>query len=276
MLDQQTKPETTVAEDVTTIATAKPKTRTLYDISTDFADFEQLMETIDEDITSDDAEKLAVWFETLEEERDKKLEATGHIYMRFKQRGESRLEEAKRIERLGKIDLNKAGYLKERVFQFFQFHKITNPIQTLRFKFKKAANGGRLPVRLSAAAETSPVELPEKYRHVIYAPKLEVIREDLERRAAIERTLRALDTMSEIARYASLVNTVGSTLSPEQQAEYDDLMTLQGTFDKKFVEQVTQYDESEVSEMRAEKEDLDALLDGVGELGERGEHMRIS
>jgi hypothetical protein len=183
MLDERPAGTDTVEDDTDTVTepAAEPKTRTLYDISTDYFEFEQLLESIDGDITPEDGTRIDAWLQNLDQERDKKLDAYGGLIKHLELRGANRTEEGKRISRLGEVDINKAKYLKRKLLGFFQFHVIVDAIQTLRFKFKKCANGGKLPLVFAIEATDSITQgLPEEFILRVPMPNNDLIREVLQ------------------------------------------------------------------------------------------------
>jgi hypothetical protein len=251
--------------------------RTLYEISVDYSDIEQLMESIDiDEISEQDESRIAQFIADLAKERDKKFDNCGGFIQSQTLLGESQVAEGKRMLALGTSKLNKAKYLKQRLLGFMQFHKVDKPIHTERFRFSRAGNGGKMPVRLSADAENNPVELPERYRRVTYSPHLDNIREDLERLAEIEKVFGALAAIGEMERMEGVVNLRQSHLSEDEQAAYDQHKMFVDSLGKAFIERATKYTADELAEFDIEKRDLESLLNGVGELGERGEHLRIA
>lgn len=153
--------------------------RSLYDISTDYSEFEDLLDRIDLDAISDeDQAQLDAFMADLEHERDVKLDGYGRFIKEREYIGKARTEEAKRIAKLGQIEMNKATYLKNRLLMFFESHGINETIQTLHFKFRKQANGGVAPLVMNE--DVQPESLPERFVKTVLVIDREEIRAALE------------------------------------------------------------------------------------------------
>lgn len=174
-----------------------PHKRTLYDISVDYSDLEQLMDSIDGDITPDDEERIAEFLKDLDKDRDTKFDNYGGLIKEWEALGNAQQDEGKRIARLGEIKLNKAKYLKLRLLGFFQFHNITTAIETLRFKFRRQANGGKLSVVVNQEYLDAPETLPAEFTKTVVFPDMDKIREALEGADEEAKTLAA--TVAHIA-----------------------------------------------------------------------------
>ena len=152
------------------------KSRTLFGIS---HDLEKLNDLLDE--SNDDAEQqqlIAQWFETLGDERDRKLDGYAALITEMLARAEVRKAEAKRLTELAASDENRAKLLRDRLKWFFQAHNLKS-INTARYRLLVATNGGKQPLIID---ESVPVtQLPEQFQRVSIDPDTAAIRDALER-----------------------------------------------------------------------------------------------
>lgn len=154
----------------------QPKTRTLFAIGDDLEKLNELLDSVADD--AQQQELIAQWFETLGEERDKKLDGYAALITEMTARAELRKSEAKRLQQLAAEDENRARLLKDRLKLFFELHEL-KAVQTSRYKLSLAKNGGRQPLILD---ESVPVtQLPERFQKVSIDPDATAIRDALER-----------------------------------------------------------------------------------------------
>ena len=153
-----------------------PKTRSIFCIS---GDIEKLNDLLDEN--SDDAEQqqlIAQWFETLGDERDRKLDGYAALISEMLARAEVRKAEAKRLTELAASDEDRAKLLKNRLKTFFETHNLKS-VNTVRYRLLVATNGGKQPLIID---ESVPVtQMPEQFQKVSIDPDTAAIRDALER-----------------------------------------------------------------------------------------------
>ena len=121
---------------------------TLYEITEDVRALEELMVELGGDVTDEaDLEAVESWFASLNEGMSKKLDNYAALVKEVEARGNSRLEEAKRMKRLAEADLSLGKRLKERMMWALQLmgHR---RVDTDRFRVTVAKNGGKLPLVL--------------------------------------------------------------------------------------------------------------------------------
>lgn len=153
--------------------------RTMWEIAIDHAEFEQLLESIDGDISQEDAARIQQYFEDIETEKDQKLEAYGRFITSLEARAHARKAEAERIAALGKADQAKADHLRKRLTLVFKFAN-WKIVQTPSFKFNLRGSGGVKPLFISDEYLDDPHKLPEKFRKSKEYPNNEEIRKVLE------------------------------------------------------------------------------------------------
>lgn len=191
--EQNQQPMTEIPANYQIEPATQPR-RSLFNIS---EDLEKLNDLLDE--VGDDAEQQTLiqqWFETLGEERDKKLDGYAALISEMSAKAEVRKAEAKRMQELAAVDDNRARLLKDRLKSFFQQHDIKT-INTDRYRLSLAKNGGRAPLILDEnLAVTS---LPEHFQRVTIDADTTAIREALERGEKLEwATLGARGTSMRI------------------------------------------------------------------------------
>tara|TARA_R110001592_G_scaffold62346_1_gene190741 strand:- start:62 stop:580 length:519 start_codon:yes stop_codon:yes gene_type:complete len=121
---------------------------TLYEITEDVRALEELMVELGGDVTDEaDLEAVESWFSSLNEGMSNKLDNYAALVKEVEARGNSRLEEAKRMKRLAEADLSLGKRLKERMMWALQLmgHR---RVDTDRFRVTVAKNGGKLPLVL--------------------------------------------------------------------------------------------------------------------------------
>lgn len=149
---------------------------TLLEISEDILALEALID----DCTTEDGELvmqpeadrvLANWFSELMEDRDRKLDNYGALVREMLMRAAARKEEMSRLAARVKADETKAKYLKQRLLEFLDAHRIQK-IETRRYKFSCRGNGGLQPLD----KPEDPTSLPEEYQRKIIEADAEAIR----------------------------------------------------------------------------------------------------
>lgn len=155
---------------------AKPK-RSLYEISKDFSELEDLLDSIDSDISEDDQKMIGEFLKGLEEDRDKKVDSIVAVIRNFETRAEARKKESDRLAKLAKYDTNKVKRLKWMILNFLQTHNVKK-IET-DFNVVTRAENASAPVLLDKYFEEHPEELEERFRSVTFKPNLNEIKQAL-------------------------------------------------------------------------------------------------
>lgn len=152
----------------------QPK-RTLFSISDDLQRLNDLLDEVGDD--SQQQELISQWFETLGEERDRKLDSYAALISEMQARADVRKAEARRLQELAASDENRARLLKERLKSFFQLHDLKT-IETPRYKLSLQRNGGKAPLILDDSIPVT--QLPEQFQRVSIDADTAKIREALE------------------------------------------------------------------------------------------------
>lgn len=154
-------------------------TATLYEIRDDLEALHALLYEVGGDITEEEAEAaIDAWLRETDEALKDKLDRYAALIRETEAKAASRKEEADRLAALATTDLNTAKRLKARLQWFFEDQGIEK-METERFKFTLANNGGRAPVIVRAPVD----ELPEWARRVTVTADTEAIRGEIEERA---------------------------------------------------------------------------------------------
>lgn len=159
------------------LAEGEAEVSTLLEISEDLLSLEAVVDeftTEDGEIDPKVAEAIEQWFAELEEDRDRKLDNYGALVREKLLRAKSRKEEADRLQALVRADENQAKYLKQRMLEFFDRHKIKK-LDTHRFRFSVRGNGGLEPLD----KPEDPTTLPEQYQRKIIEADTDTIRKAL-------------------------------------------------------------------------------------------------
>ena len=157
--------------------TAAADTRSLYEISKDYSELEQLLDSVGGEISPEQQKQLDEFLSGLGTERNRKIDNYCKLIRNLEARQKVRSEEAKRFTTIARYDANKIERLKWLLLEFFRLHEIDR-IETDLFRVTRAANAAA-PVRLGDRFEENPEELPEEYRLTVYKPDLKKIAEDL-------------------------------------------------------------------------------------------------
>lgn len=148
----------------------------LYEIRNDFEALDALLYEVGGDVTDEQAN--AAITEWLQENRlalREKLDGYGAKIRERELLAKARREEADRIYALAKTDEALVERLKERLKWFFETEGIDR-LETDRFKFSLATNGGKAPLKVYELPEN----LPDEFQKVNVAPDNERIRAALE------------------------------------------------------------------------------------------------
>lgn len=153
---------------------------TLYEISKELLEFEQIMTDLDGEIPSEEIERqITEWFENISDQRDEKIDNYAALIRTMDARAKMRKDEAKRLTQLAQTDENAVSRLKERLKYFFQTHQL-GTLQTRRFKVSLANNGGVRPLILSPLVKEVPESLPDEFKIHTISANTTAIREALE------------------------------------------------------------------------------------------------
>lgn len=152
----------------------QPK-RTLFSISDDLQHLNDLLDEVGDD--SQQQTLINDWFETLGDERDRKLDNYSALIVEMTTRAAARKAEAQRLMDLVATDENRARLLRDRLKWFFETHDIKT-VDTARYRLSLAKNGGKAPLIMN---ESVPVtQLPEQFQKVSINADTTAIREALE------------------------------------------------------------------------------------------------
>ena len=150
---------------------------TLLDISEDLLALDGLLEEAtseDGEIDPSVADAIEQWFTTLMQDRNNKLDNYGALVRTLELRAAARKEEMERLSKRVAVDTNQAKYLKQRLREFLDLHKLPK-VETRRFKFSCCNNGGVQPMELP----DDPEMLPKEYQRVEIKANTDDIRDAL-------------------------------------------------------------------------------------------------
>jgi hypothetical protein len=149
---------------------------TLYGIKQTLDTIDEILWERDGDITDEEvASIIDAWLSEARGDLTGKVDNYAGKIRALEARAAARKNEAERIAALATTDTNLATRLKERLRAFFESEGLDR-FETPRFRFVIANNGGRVPVTL----DTSPENLPEGFRRVVFLPDTDAIRAALE------------------------------------------------------------------------------------------------
>lgn len=155
---------------------------TLYEIGQDLDALEGLLAEAGGDVSEADAEQaIDAWLAESEGALKEKLDSYGALIREFEERGKARKAEADRLNALASVDTNAAKRLKDRLRWFFEARGI-DKVESPRFRFTLANNGGKAPVDVLLPAEA----LPEWCQRISVSADVEAIRAKLEAGEALE------------------------------------------------------------------------------------------
>lgn len=150
--------------------------RSLWKIEEDLTVLEDLLEECEGDITQCEA-TIDAWFAELTTEAASKLDGYAGYIQELLARAEDRKEESERLAHRAKVDANLAGYLKDRMLEFF-IARGWPKLETKRYKLTVCNNGGKIPLKVLVPAH----ELPERFRQqrIEYVARTDEITKALE------------------------------------------------------------------------------------------------
>ena len=159
---------------------------TLLEISQDLMELEAALDaatTEDGEIKQEAGAAIEAWFATAMHNRDLKLDNYGALYTELTLRAAARKEELDRLAVRVRVDTNKAVFLKQRLFDFMELHKLKK-VETRRYKLSVCGNGGLQPLDMPE----KPEDLPKAYQveTVVVRADAEQLRRDLEAGAIVE------------------------------------------------------------------------------------------
>lgn len=144
---------------------------------------EALLVEIGGDVSDEEVDAaITAWLQEADAPLKEKLDAYGAVIREKELRAAARNAEADRLGGLATVDLNAAKRMKDRLRWFFEAHDLQR-METDRFRFTLASNGGKAPIEL---AEKDPSKLPEWARRVKVEPDVEAIRTRLEQGEDLE------------------------------------------------------------------------------------------
>lgn len=153
---------------------------TLYEISSDVLALEALLYEMGGDVTDAEIEEqFDKWFASLQEDRDRKIDAYCRLYYEFEARAKVRRDEIKRLEAGAKVCENAADRLKKRLKWFLDTHKLTK-LDTGLSVLTVAKNGGKLPLLLPDLWKKEPTVAPKRFQQTIVQLDAECVREVVE------------------------------------------------------------------------------------------------
>lgn len=154
--------------------------RSLFDISDDLLALADLLTEVGGDVSDDDAgAALESWFDSLGDERDRKIDGYCSLIQEMAARSKAREEEAKRLQHLSIVDLNAVKRLKDRLKAFLDLHDIKK-LETARFKVSVVKNGGVAPLVYPRDWEEYPELAPPEWQKRITTVNLAALREAVE------------------------------------------------------------------------------------------------
>jgi hypothetical protein len=155
---------------------------TLDGILADRRALDSLLFEVGGDVTDEEADAaITAWLRESDGALRDKLDAYGAVIREREGLAKLRKDEADRLRALAQTDANTVSRLKARLQYFFESEGIEK-IETDRFKFGLANNGGALPVVVKVDAR----ELPYALKRVEYIPDIAAIRAALEKGEATE------------------------------------------------------------------------------------------
>jgi hypothetical protein len=146
---------------------------TLYEIRGDCIALDEILLECDGDITAPEAEKVVMkWFDEVGEDLTDKLEAYGEVIREMESRALVRRMEGERLLAQAKVQENSAEGLKERLLWFMNDRGL-GKVETDKFRFSVAKNGGQLPLIIDEA------RVPEHFQRQEWFIDKDKIREHL-------------------------------------------------------------------------------------------------
>lgn len=153
--------------------------QTLFDIRRQEIELVEALEEAGGEIPPELETMFDEFTKNLTHERDLKLNSYAYAMRNLEIEAEALKAEEQRLAKRRKTKERVRELLKQRLFDYLKSSGNTK-IDTGRFKFTVARNGGKCPIILNEYFQRNPAELPERYRKVEFKPDLERLREDLE------------------------------------------------------------------------------------------------
>ena len=147
---------------------------TLYDITEDLIALDELLESVDGDITDEAVESaITEWFKELGDNLETKVDNYAQFIIELKARAAVRKAEASRLTARAKVGLNNADSLIKRMKEAFIAMDMKK-LETKRFCVSVAKNGGLCPLDIHG-------DVPKEYTKstVVVSNDTEKIREVL-------------------------------------------------------------------------------------------------
>jgi len=157
-------------------------TRTLYDITADMREIDNLLTTLDGDISDPAVEEaITEWIAEMDVDLRGKVDGYASYVSELFAKAEARKKEAKRLSTLAKYNENAAKRLKERLLWALQERGI-NKVETPRYVVNVQAAGGKLALDVQVPGE----QLPPRFQKVTVAPDNDAIRAALDAGEEVE------------------------------------------------------------------------------------------
>lgn len=159
--------------------------RTLFQIGEELTALAELMEELGGEITDDQVGlELEAYFDSLNEDKEAKLERYCWLVKEFEARAESRQQESYRLADLAQQDGRNAKRLKERLKSFLETQ---NPkkAETRSFKMWVQKNSAT-PLEYPEAWDAEPASSPERYHETKIILNKKLLRADLEAGELVE------------------------------------------------------------------------------------------
>lgn len=147
--------------------------KTLFDLSREFSEFEDLIGNLDGDLSPEDTAKLETLLTEMNKDRDNKFDGYLGLIASLNNRCDARKKEAERLSKLAKTDENKIKRLKWCLLNFMTLHNLET-VETVKYRLSRSLNASA-PVVLDKYYEENPAELEERFRTVTFKPNLQEI-----------------------------------------------------------------------------------------------------
>lgn len=151
---------------------------TLFDLTTDVLQLEELLDSIGGDITDAEVEaQIDQWLAEVSENLNDKLDGYVMLVAEYDARSEARKKEAERLLHRSKVDANNRDRLKDRLKYFFE-RTGKRKVETPRFRISLANNGGKIP--LIVIPDLDPTEAPKEFQKIVTTLDNDAVRAALE------------------------------------------------------------------------------------------------
>lgn len=153
---------------------------TLFEIGDEIVALHDLLTECEGELPNAEAEAaIDDWLAETNVAPEIKVDGYGALIREYEARAEAREVEAKRLMALAGADGNNVRRLKDRLKQFFEANGITK-LETRRFRFTIAKNGGMTPLVFPQKWEREPASAPERYHLIRIDLNKAMLREDAE------------------------------------------------------------------------------------------------